>query len=272
MALIQSNITSSNQATKVVSLTETTGVYGSSNLGGYGASQVPSGAREIAGILSSNIYLLQLNGTFSFNGGGAPVVANDIYSAAFDAVTAQAIANGSPILIDLSSEPVYVDGVYKAVYYNWFVGEDVVNIGPATNQIAWSGDPALFTNAAFIKLYYGESPATITYEILSVDVTNSLITVNGIVPQDMVDVEYEIGYTSNSYFQNVHNINTCLHSDIAKSACSDCGCSETKKNKLFLATMDFFGIQPNMDRKNYKCAKEIIDSITIYCSKSGCGC
>ena len=273
MALkIKTSITP-NQSTKEVTLADITGVYNSvTNPEGYGAGQEPTGYREIGNIGSANWYIVPFNDTFSFQGTDTPTVDNIIYSFALDVSAAQDLADGTPLTSDLSSIIEYEDGIYKSLYMNWFFGEDVLEVGPATNQFLWNGNVNTFTNASFIKVYYGGPSAYIIYDILSVDTVNTTVTVNGLVPQDLVSAEYEVGFLSTVYFQNVHDINKCLHSDTAKTACSDCGCNKTKKEKLYTAIMDFFGIQPNIDRGNYKCANEIIDSITIYCSKSGCNC
>lgn len=269
MALLTTILAVANQATKVLSLTELTGVYSATNLTGYGASQVPTGTREITDINSASFYILMLDGTFTFEGSAAPTVTNDIYSVSLSGAEAQSLAGGTALFIDLSSTTDYEDGVYKSLYYNWFLGAAQVNAEDvATLSVA---DTDEFTNAAFISIDIEGDGNFLTYEILSIDTANSTITINATITTNS-DVDYKVGYLATSYFQNVHDINHCIHSDIAKNACSNCGCGDTKKKKLWLSLIDFFGIQTNMDRGNYSCAKEIIDSITIYCSKSGCGC
>jgi len=271
MAFILKTSITPNQATKEITLADISGVYNSiTNPTGYGPAQVPTGTREANNILQAEHYILGLADTFSYVGNATPSISSSIYSVSIDQATAESLATGTTVTTSLANIPAYSDGIYKSLYVNCFAGEDVCSYGPNENQCTWNGDVNLFTNAVFIKIFYESS--YLIYEILSVDTVNGTVTVNGLIPQELTDAQYEIGFLSTVYFQNVHDINKCLHTDIAKSACSDCGCNKSTREKLFVATMDFFGIQPNLDRGNYKCAQEIIDSITIYCSKSGCNC
>ncbi len=269
MALIQKTTTSANQSTKTVSLLETTGVYNAlTNLGGYGASQTPLTKREISDILSGALYILQLSEVFSFEGLAIPTTGTVIYSETLTSGNAQTLAGGTIKSMNLSSLTDYKDAIYKLIYINWFDGDgDGVSPGSTSTTITVTNSDYL-TNASFIKLTTnGEN-----YIFDIVSISGTTIEINK--PFTLFDDEviYTVGYSSTSYFQNVHDINQCLHTDIAKSACSDCSCNKTKKEKLFTAVMNFIGIQPNIDRGNYPCAQEIIDSITIYCSKSGCNC
>lgn len=270
MALIRTITTSPNQATKVFTLGESTGVYNSTtNPGGYGASQVPTGTREVTDIISGNIFILTKDGTIEVEGATILTVTEDIYSEILDDTAAQLLSGGTDKDIDLSSLEDYSDGVYQVAYINWFEGTSTIN-GEDISIISVA-DINEFVNSTYISIDVENNGTFLIYEILNINTTNNTITINSTITTDG-EVDYRVGYSVIGYFANVCDINRCLYSDVAKIACSECGCNKTKKEKLFISVMDFLGIETNMGRGNYNCAQELIDSITIYCSKSGCGC
>lgn len=268
MALLVKSQTVADEASLEVEFTETTGTYNATtNPTGYGASQIPAGTREITDILSSNLAILPLNGTYGYSGSATPDTEDLLYSVEYDNTSAQSIAGGTPITLDLGDliGDDYIDAVYKLIYHNWFIGADVVTQGTSSNLLNVS-DYNDFTNAKYIKLII--DTVDYIYEILAVN-TNNTIQINGETALDG-DISYEVAYESISYFDNIYYINKCIHSKVAKIACSECSCDDKKKEKIFENLFQLFGIQTNMDRENYSCANEIISGITIYCSSNGC--
>jgi hypothetical protein len=271
MALIPKHKSVPNQSTQYLTLTETTGVFGVLNPGGYGAGQNPAGIREIADILSSNYNILNYNGTLTYTGSTTPVTTELLYSLAYNNVNAQLIAGGTTQSFDLATliGINYIDAVYKSIYYNWFGGQDVVNLTAGSNIMSVS-DYNEFTNAKYIRIDIAGLGDYETYEVVQVN-TNNTIVVNGIT-QLSGDKGYEVGYESTAYFANTYNINKCLHYKISQLSLSTCSCKTASTEKLYEAVMMYMSIQPNMDLGKYTKAQEIIQALTIYCNGGECNC
>ena len=109
-----------------------------------------------------------------------------------------------------------------------------------------------------------------TYEIISEG--SSFVTLDSEVTLTNGDYNYKVIYESTNYLALTHNILKCIHTNIADVACSTCSCKEKAVEKTTEALMQYFGIETNMDKGNYNCAQEIIESLTIYCGKDGCNC
>jgi hypothetical protein len=92
MALIPKHKSTPNQSTQYLTLTETTGVFGTLNPGGYGAGQTPAGYREIADILTSNYSILNYNGTLTYTGSTTPVTTEELYSTNYNNTNAQLLS------------------------------------------------------------------------------------------------------------------------------------------------------------------------------------
>lgn len=271
MSLIVKHKSTPNQSTQYLSLLETTGVFGVLNPGGYGASQTPTGTREVGDILSSNFHILNYNGNVTYTGSTTPVVVDELYSTTYNNTAAQAIANSTTQSFDLATliGINYVDAVYKSVYYNWFFGIDVVNQGTVTGNLINVPDYTEFLNAKYIQIDFGEGNLPI-YEIVAVN-TNNTIQLNENVIVDS-DYGYRVAYESTAYFANTYNINKCLHSKIAQLSLSTCSCKTKSTEKLYEAVMMYMSIQPNMDLGKYTKAQEIINALTIYCNGGECNC
>lgn len=271
MALQVVGQTSSNSSNKIITFTEITGNYSVSNPNGYGTTQLPTGFREIADLTSATLAILSYDGTYSFLGSSTPEVGNLLYSTTFDSTTAQSIANGTSQLLDLDSliGADYIDGVYKLIYYNWFPADSNVVLtfvdGSSTVNFT-AGNADTFSTAKYLQV-----DVNTIYEILSVNSTTNTLVINEVAATSGTNTTYSLGYYTENIFSNVFDINTCLFTNIAKSACSDCGCNPAKKKKLFQAVMQFFGIDTNMAKGNYKCVQDIINAITIFCSND-CNC
>ena len=271
MALISKHKSVPNQSTQYLVLTETTGVFGTLNPGGYGAGQTPAGDREIVDIVSSNYNILDYNGTLTYTGSTTPVTTELLYTTNYNSTIAQLIAGGTIQSLDLATliGVNYVDAVYKSIYYNWFPGQDVVNLTAGSNIISVS-DYNEFTNAKYIRIDTAGLGDYETYEIVQVN-TNGTIVING-TTQLSGDKGYEVGYESTAYFANTYNINKCLHSKIAQLSLSTCSCKNKSTEKLYEAVMMYMSIQPNMDLGKYTKAQEIIQALTIYCNGGECNC
>lgn len=271
MALIPKHKSTPNQSTQYLVLTETTGVFGILNPGGYGASQTPAGTREIADIQSSNYSILDYNGTLTYTGSTTPVTTEELYSTNYNSTNAQLIAGGTTQSFDLATliGINYIDAVYKSIYYNWFTGSDVVNQGSAPNILAIP-DYNEFTNAKYIKIDITGFGNFEIYEVLQVNVNNTIV-INADVSL-FSDYAYQIGYESTAYFANTFNINKCLHYKISQLSLSTCSCKTASTEKLYEAVMMYMSIQPNMDLGKYTKAQEIIQALTIYCNGGECNC
>ncbi len=271
MALLLKTTTVADEASHNIQRNNTTGVYDAiTNPGGYGDDQIPLVTRGIDDISDGDIYVFPLSGSISANGGLLPETSELLYTAYLDQGAAQLFAT-TPEVLNLGTliGNDYVDGIYFISYIERFVGIGTVSSVGSTN-ILTVPDYLEFVNAKYVYLdLVGDGSFTI-YEIVSVNTDNTItINVSITLPGP---TNFIVGYETINYFANVFDINKCLHSNIAKTACSDCGCNDAKKEKHFAAVMQFFGIQTNMDRGNYTCSKELIEAITIYCSKNGCGC
>jgi hypothetical protein len=268
MALIVKHKSTPNQSTQNLVLQETTGVFGILNPGGYGASQTPTGTREISDIISSNFNILEYNGSITYNGSTTPILVDSLYSTLYNNINAQAIANGTTQTFDLATliGNSYVDGVYKSVYYNWFTGDDVVSAS-GSNQLALPSTQEA-ENVKYIKVIDGVNQYI--YSVLSV--SGNTLTVNGDVSNLGGDYLYTLAYESTAYFANTYNINKCLHNKISKLALSNCSCKNKSTEKLYEAVMMYMSIQPNMDLGKYTKAQEIIKALTIYCNGGECNC
>ena len=269
MALISKHKSVPNQSTQYLVLTETTGVFGTLNPGGYGAGQTPAGTREIADILTSNYNILDYNGTLTYTGSTTPVTTELLYSLAYNNTNSQLIAGGTTQSFDLATliGVNYVDAVYKSIYYNWFDGADVISQGDAPNIINVP-DYNEFTNAKYIEIDIDGD--LFIYEIVSVN-TNNTIQINESVVLDS-DHTYKVAYESTAYFANTYNINKCLHFKISQLSLSTCSCKTASTEKLYEAVMMYMSIQPNMDLGKYTKAQEIIQALTIYCNGGECNC
>lgn len=260
MALITKSSSSLSANGKVLSLSDTTGNYNvTTNPGGYGASQVPAGLREISDIDGGKL-------DFYFNGSTIPD-----YTFTLTAGTAQGLASGSSTY-DLtmgnlggSSNDVFDDQVIKMVYNVIFDGIDNANIvsGSAVIDLMYDDDAigAKYINLIGIGLF----------EILEYNPLNG----NILIDTEMTindEVSYQLYYESTNYLALTHNILKCVHTNIANVACSTCSCKEKAVEKTTEALIQYFGIETNMDKGNYNCAQEIIESLTIYCGKDGCNC
>jgi len=270
MALIPKHKSTPNQSTQYLTLTETTGVFGTLNPGGYGAGQTPAGYRIINFILSSNYNILNYSGTLTYTGSTTPETTELLYSLAYNNTDAQAIANGTTKSFDLATliGVNYIDAVYKSIYYNWFDGIDTVNPTPGSNIVVVTGDINQFTNAKYIKIFVGDT--TEIYEIVSVNADS--IVINTTFTEASDEYSFEVGYESTAYYANTYNINKCLHSKIAQLSLSTCSCKNKSTEKLYEAVMLYMSIQPNMDLGKYTKAQEIIQALTIYCNGGECNC
>jgi hypothetical protein len=270
MALISKHKSVPNQSTQYLVLTETTGVFGTLNPGGYGAGQTPAGIREIADILTSNYNILDYNGTLTYTGSTTPVTTELLYTTDYDAGNSQLIAGGTTQSFDLATliGVNYVDAVYKSIYYNWFTGIDVVNQSTVTGNLIDVPDYNEFTNAKYIEIDIDGD--LFIYEVVSVN-TNNTIQLNESVVLGS-DHTYKVAYESTAYFANTYNINKCLHSKIAQLSLSTCSCKNKSTEKLYEAVMMYMSIQPNMDLGKYTKAQEIIQALTIYCNGGECNC
>ncbi len=260
MALITKSSSSLSTNGKVLSLSDITGNYNvTTNPGGYGASQTPAGLREIADIDGGNL-------DFYFNGS-----TNPDYTFTLTNVIAQGLASGSSTydltMGDLggSSDDVFDDQVIKMVYQVIFDGADTcfLTSGQSTIQLQSPNDAlgAKYINIDTVGLF----------EILSYNASTNIVTID--TEMTITDeLQYQIYYESTNYLALTHNILKCIHSNIAELACSTCSCKERALEKTTEALMQYFGIETNMDKGNYNCAQEIIDSLTIYCGKDGCNC
>lgn len=274
MSLQVKNKVTPNNSNRNVVLTETTGVYSGTNPGGYGYSQSPTGYRNTANVASSNLELLNYNGTVDFSGGSTSTIVDGIYSTSYIDTTAQAIAAGTSQTIDLGSliPEVYVDSVYKSYYYNWFTGLANVSYGstsPTSSTIVVTNIEE-FVNASYIDIFY--SGQNKIYEIVSVDVDALTVVINGEISSLLFSTVYKIGYSSISYFASTYYINKCLHSRISKLAISSCSCNNRCTEKLYEAVMLYMAIQPNMDLGKYQKAQDIITYLTNYCNDGCCNC
>lgn len=271
MALISKHKSVPNQSTQYLVLTETTGVFGTLNPGGYGAGQTPAGLREIADILTSNYNILNYNGTLNYTGSTTPVTTELLYSLAYNNVNSQLIAGGTTQSFDLATliGVNYVDAVYKSIYYNWFAGASNISATTGSNIIGTTGDINEFVNAKYVKI---NAPTVKIYEIVSVNTTTSQITINSTFTQPSDEFSCEIAYESTAYFANTYNINKCLHFKISQLSLSTCSCKTKSTEKLYEAVMMYMSIQPNMDLGKYTKAQEIIQALTIYCNGGECNC
>lgn len=267
MALISKHKSTPNQSTQYLVLTETTGVFGTLNPGGYGAGQTPAGTREIADILTSNYSILNYNGSLTYTGSTTPVTTEELYSTNYNNTNAQLIAGGTTQSFDLATliGVNYVDAVYKSIYYNWFDGSGLCSMG-ANEIVLPSAEEA--ANVKYITFFEGIN--AYTYTVLSVN-GNSL-QVNGDVSTFSSDYVYKVAYQSTAYFANTYNINKCLHYKISQLSLSTCSCKTASTEKLYEAVMMYMSIQPNMDLGKYTKAQEIIQALTIYCNGGECHC
>jgi hypothetical protein len=270
MALISKHKSTPNQSTQYLVLTETTGVFGILNPGGYGAGQTPAGTREIVDIQSSNYSILNYNGTLTYTGSTTPVTTEELYSTNYNSTNARLIAGGTTQSFDLATliGINYIDAVYKSIYYNWFTGADVINQNTVTGNLIDVPDYNEFTNAKYIEIDIAGD--LYIYEIVAVN-TNNTIQIN----QSIVltsDNSYKVSYKSTAYFANTFNINKCLHYKISQLSLSTCSCKTASTEKLYEAVMMYMSIQPNMDLGKYTKAQEIIQALTIYCNGGECNC
>ncbi len=270
MALISKHKSTPNQSTQYLVLTETTGVFGTLNPGGYGAGQTPAGFREIVDILTSNYSILNYNGSLTYTGSTTPVTTEELYSIAYNNTNAQLIAGGTTQSFDLATliGVNYVDAVYKSIYYNWFAGSDVVNQNTVTGNLINVPDYNEFTNAKYIEIDIDGD--LFIYEIVAVN-TNNTIQINESIVLTS-DYPYKVAYESTAYFANTYNINKCLHYKISQLSLSTCSCKYKSTEKLYEAVMMYMSIQPNMDLGKYTKAQEIIQALTIYCNGGECHC
>ena len=270
MALISKHKSTPNQSTQYLVLTETTGVFGTLNPGGYGAGQTPAGTREIADILTSNYSILNYNGSLTYTGSTTPVTTEELYSTNYNNTNAQLIAGGTTQSFDLATliGVNYVDAVYKSIYYNWFNGSDVVNQNTVIGNLIDVPDYNEFTNAKYIEIDIDGD--LYIYEIVAVN-TNNTIQINESIVLTS-DYPYKVAYQSTAYFANTYNINKCLHYKISQLSLSTCSCKYKSTEKLYEAVMMYMSIQPNMDLGKYTKAQEIIQALTIYCNGGECHC
>jgi hypothetical protein len=261
MALIPKSASSLSTNGKVLSLSDTTGNYNvTTNPGGYGTSQIPAGLREIADINSGKL-------DFYFNGSIDPD-----YTFILNNTTTQGLANGSSTydltMDDLggSSDDVFDDQVIKMVYQVIFNGVSTGAITQNSATVAITADDAV--GAKYFIITSGGNEYI--YEIISQ--TSTTVTLNEVLTFTTGNYNYKLAYESTNYLALTHNILKCIHTNIAELACSTCSCKEKALEKTTEALMQYFGIETNMDKGNYNCAQEIIDSLTIYCGKDGCNC
>ena len=260
-----------NNSNRNISLTDTTGVYSTSNSTGYGADQIPVGLRETADVLTANVSILDYNGTLNFTGGTTPTIVDEVYSTSFDNTTAIALANGTSQTIALGTliPDAYVDAVYKSVYYNWFDTAPYLNITKDSDNSILVTNVEQFLGGSYVNITFN---GTKIYDIVSVNTTTNIVVLNGFVPNGLNTEVYTIGYSSTAYFASTYYINKCLHNRVAKLAISSCSCNNSCTEKLYEAVMLFMSIQPNMDLGKYQKAQDIITYLTNYCNDGCCNC
>lgn len=274
---VKHKITPNNSNRNIV-LTETTGVYSSTNPGGYGSTQSPTGLREIADIFSAQFFILEANGTISYTGSGTPTIIGLVYAFASDVAgggeidtgTAQSLAGGTSVNYDLGTlvGDTYIDGVYKTQYGVNFQNAPVTSSCTGNTTLTVS-DTTPFTGATKIRFVAGG--ITYEYDIVSVNSGSITLSANGPVLTS-ASRTFSIYYTSTAYFASTYYINKCLHSRISKLAISSCTCNNGCTEKLYEAVMLYMAIQPNMDLGKYQKAQDIIEYLTNYCNDGCCNC
>jgi hypothetical protein len=268
-----------NNSNRNIVLTETTGVYSATNLTGYGTAQTPTGTREVADIVLSELFILTANGSVTYVGSVIPTIVGLVYAFASDvpgggalnSATAQSIANGNPATYDLNAlaGSSYVDGIYKARYDVNFSDASTVTCSCIGNTTLTVSDTAPFLGAA--KIRFNRSGTLYEFDIVSVNTGSLTLSANGPV-LNSVAIGFSIGYTSTVYFANTFSINKCLHSRISKLAISSCSCDNKCTQKLYEAVMLYMAIQPNVDLGKYQKAQDIIEYLTHYCNDGCCNC
>jgi hypothetical protein len=69
-----------NNSNRNIVLSDITGVFSSTNPGGYGSTQSPTGLREATDSFSSQFFVLEANGTISYTGSGSPTIVGLVLS------------------------------------------------------------------------------------------------------------------------------------------------------------------------------------------------
>lgn len=262
MTLITKSSSSQSRDGKTISVSDTTGAYNvSTNLTGYGASQTPAGLRQVSNIIGAEL-------DFYFN--GSSVVD---YSFILNSGTAQGLANGTSTYditmgdVGGTTGDIFDDQVITIVYKVLFNGDDVADIVINTANVTLSTLNDCLGAKYFILV---DGSDEYTYEILSSSGTSVVLTEP--VTQSTGTYNYKIIYESTNYLALTHNVLKCINIRISEVACSTCSCKEKASDKVNLALIQYFGISTNMNKGNYNCAQEIIESLTIYCGKDGCNC
>jgi len=278
MALQVKHKITPNNSNRNIILSDITGVFSSTNPGGYGSTQSPTGLREIADAFSSQFFVLEANGTISYTGSGSPTIVGLVYAYAvdvnggydYDTAETQALANGSTRTYDLGTlvGDAYIDGVYKTQYAVNFQNAPVTSSCTGTTTLTVS-DTTPFIGATKIRFVAGD--ITYGYDIVSVNSGSITLSANGPVLTSAIRT-FAIYYTSTVYFANTFFINKCLHDRVAKLAISSCTCNNGCTEKLYEAVMLYMSIQPNMDLGKYQKAQDIIEYLTNYCNDGCCNC
>lgn len=266
MALQQKHKTVPNQSNRNISLTDTTGIFSVLNPTGYGADQTPTGYRRVTDIQNSDFHILESNGTLKYSGGLTPVIENGLYSVSYNLSNAQSLANGTPKVLDLSTliGDSFEDGIYKTIYYNWFLPIDVLTTNGENAVILSSAEEA--ANVKYVRLF-GDGNDKI-FTVTSIE--DSALIVDGDLSEFVNDYQGYLAFESEAYFVNTYELNKCLRSKIAKLSVSNCSCKCNTTNKLYEAVMMYMSIQINMDKGNYTKVQEIINALTMYCNGSNC--
>lgn len=267
-----------NNSNRNIVLSDITGAFSSTNPGGYGSTQSPTGLREATDSFSSQFFVLEANGTISYTGSGSPTIVGLVYAYAVDVnggydyydTETWALANGATRTYDLGTlvGNTYIDGVYKTQYGVNFQNAPVTSSCTGNTTLTVS-DTTPFTGATKIRFVAGG--ITYEYDIVSVNSGSITLSANGPVLTS-ASRTFSIYYTSTAYFANTYSINKCLHSRISKLAISSCTCNNGCTEKLYEAVMLYMAIQPNMDLGKYQKAQDIIEYLTNYCNDGCCNC
>ena len=267
-----------NNSNRNIVLSDITGVFSTTNPGGYGSTQSPTGLREATDSFSSQFFVLEANGTISYTGSTTPTIVGLVYSYAanvnggYDYLDTEtwALANGATRTYDLGTlvGDTYIDGVYKTQY-----GVNYQNIlitcSCTGNTTLTVNDTVPFMGATKARIVAGAS--IYEYDIVSVNSGSITLSANGPVLTSSSRT-IAIYYTSTVYFANTFSINKCLHDRVAKLAISSCTCDNKCTEKLYEAVMLYTSIQPNIDLGKYQKAQDIIEYLTNYCNDGCCNC
>lgn len=253
-----------------ITIPDSTGVYSTSNAGGYGTSQIPTSTRRTVDIIKIKIIL-------SF-----PATPDTLYTILLDGTTTPTAANfaaqTSDLTVDMgdmggtAGDEFKADGIYSGIYKVYFM------IGVASAEYL-SADKSLNLSATNWTADYDVVAgsvldiAGVEYTVLSVSGMKAIL-VSGTGLVNTTVYEPLVVYSDTFKFLLTGQVERCAIANIPKVISEVCKCAENVKEQTVIQAMLYdimiTSAKASFINEDYEGSQEQIDTLVSQCINADC--